>query len=262
MDPLDVLFNTDSSDTDFLAAWARLGQPGFLLERLRDRLRQDSAAVPGACRAAWDPYAARFTADMLSLHFHAVGSGGLSAEEEPVLTGRLVRCLQGPAAAAAALLAAESGARPDLLRNLLRASWAWSDGRDGTDLEGGFERLLPLLDAARGFLPDAILAFVGRVSSAVSRGAALPDQGLIVPHPAGLAALATWCGGGPLAVGPVRDVIAFLTGDSDLRRRRVLRRVGVPVLFAGRGRHEGVLARLWVEVIADGTGELYPDPVR
>src|SRR5205807_867113 len=73
--------------------------------------------------------------------------------------------------------------------------------------------------------------------------------------------LAAWCRtSGPLAVGPARDVLAFLTGDMEIRRR-VLKRVWVPVLFAGREGHDGILARLWVEVIQNGTGQLYPDPV-
>jgi hypothetical protein len=42
----------------------------------------------------------------------------------------------------------------------------------------------------------------------------------------------------------------------------VLRRAWVPVLFASLGGNNGILARLCVEVVQDGTGEVYPDPIR
>src|SRR5688500_6264733 len=105
METLTTLLNPASSDDDFLAAWERLGRPGYFLERLRRHVDMRSADVlTKAHQRVWDPDSARFAEELLAAHFTADQGvsplAGEAEDNERILIPPLLRCLQGQTTAA------------------------------------------------------------------------------------------------------------------------------------------------------------------
>jgi hypothetical protein len=221
-------------EDEFGTAWTHLGHPTHLAEKLRSWA--NSAELADWCAALTVVQRARASASLAYL----LGQEAPLLEEgehpdafdAPALVGRIVSF----AHTAGAVAQHRNGQLAEARLAACRAVQTW---------------LPPDLPDAD---PPALAAWLEADSSPTTTDGMELDVlvGRLGHHLRARHPEAPW------TVGPVRDLLAFIASAPP---RLVLQPAWLPVLFAALGGGLGALRRLHFEVLAGGTGDLYPHPL-